>query len=111
MPSAKQGGDLGTFSRGRMVPPFEDAAFNLKHGEVSDIVETTFGYHIIKVEEKKDSTVKTYDSMEDSIKQKLLQEHIRTKITEFSEKALKDADVELHTELLKEDKKEEKERK
>lgn len=62
--AAQQGGDLGYFTRGQMVPEFEKAAFSLKPGKVSDIVETKLGYHLIKVEEHQKATTQGFPDVE-----------------------------------------------
>jgi peptidyl-prolyl cis-trans isomerase C len=66
-PSSVRGGDLGYFSRGRMVPAFEEAAFALGVGRASDIVETNFGYHIIKVTDKKEAATKTFEEVRNDL--------------------------------------------
>jgi peptidyl-prolyl cis-trans isomerase C len=71
-PSAPNGGDLGFFSSGQMVKPFEDAAFRLKKGDVSDIVKTRFGFHIIKVIDKKEAGMTPLKDVRDKIEQYLL---------------------------------------
>ena len=55
-----QGGDLGFFGRGMMVKPFEETAYRLKAGEISDVVETDFGFHIIRVTEIKPAQAKPF---------------------------------------------------
>ncbi len=76
-PSKEQGGDLGLFSKGQMVPPFEDAVFALETGGISEIVKTTFGYHIIKLEEISPAVTQPFDQVKESIRKKLQTEQAK----------------------------------
>jgi peptidyl-prolyl cis-trans isomerase C len=105
-PGSKQkGGELGFFPRGRMVKSFEDAAFTLKPGEVSGLVKTQYGYHIIETEEKKAAAIKPFDEVKENIRQKLIQDQTRSKVVAFIDKAMKDAKAEIHPEAFAADKK------
>ncbi|SHK59421.1 peptidyl-prolyl cis-trans isomerase C [Clostridium cavendishii DSM 21758] len=82
-PSKEQGGNLGSFSRGMMVPEFEKVAFELPVGKISDAVQTQFGYHLIKVEEKKEAVVKPFEEVKQMIVNQLLQQAQQQKYLEF----------------------------
>ncbi len=84
-PSSVKGGDLGYFGRGQMVKPFEDAAFALNIGDLSDVVETRFGYHLIKVTEKKPETVVAYADIKERLQQYLKDEKVQQEITVYVE--------------------------
>ncbi len=77
-PSAPQGGDLGYFGPGQMVEPFEKAAFALQPGETSDVVQTKFGYHIIRVEDHRGGDTAPLEDAADSIRAYLTQQRLRS---------------------------------
>lgn len=93
--SKEQGGDLGFFGRGQMVPPFEQAAFALKPGEISDVVTTQFGYHIIKVAEKKPAATVPYDGVKEQIVDYLSNQKKQERVETFVEEARKRAKIEV----------------
>lgn len=86
--SAAEGGDLGEFGRGRMVPAFEEAAFRLESGSTSDIVESQFGYHIIQVQEHQTTPLEEVeDRLRSALENQQRQEIIRNWLKELEEKA------------------------
>jgi peptidyl-prolyl cis-trans isomerase C len=72
--SKENGGDLGFFPRGRMVPAFEEVAFTLQPGQTSDVVRSQFGYHIIKVEDRKTGRALAFDEAKSQVKDDLTQQ-------------------------------------
>ena len=93
--SAENGGELGFFGKGQMVQPFEEAAFSMKVGEISDLVESDFGYHIIKVTDKEDRQ-KTFDEVKETIRKTLQDEKCDAQV----EKLKEEAKVEKNEEIL-----------
>ncbi|MFL0253255.1 peptidylprolyl isomerase [Clostridium neuense] len=80
-PSKERGGDLGAFSKGQMVPEFEEAAFSQEIGEVGAPVKTQFGYHLIKVENKIPAAPMDFESVKEGIRKRLIQERQSMKYT------------------------------
>lgn len=93
-PSSARGGDLGSFGRGRMVPPFEQAAFGLEVGKLSDIVETQFGYHLITVTDRTNGEIPTLEQTHDNIKQHLEMQQKQDAILAYLESLREKATVE-----------------
>lgn len=83
--SAAKGGDLGFFGRGSMVKPFEDAAFSLRKGEISALVESDFGYHIIQVTDIKAPKTKTFEELRAGLEDELRTQQARAKYAEAAE--------------------------
>lgn len=94
-PSAQQGGDLGYFGRGAMVAEFEDAAFALNPGEISGIVQSQFGFHIIKVTDKTDVQMMGYEAIKEQIKAYMINENVQQELADYLVTLRAAADVQL----------------
>ncbi|HIJ82117.1 MAG TPA: peptidylprolyl isomerase, partial [Desulfuromonadales bacterium] len=93
--SSQQGGDLGSFGKGQMVAPFEEAVFALKPGEVSNVVETQFGYHIIKLVEKSAAEKVEFKDVSAKIEEFLKAQKLNETVGEFLTNAKKTAKIEI----------------
>jgi peptidyl-prolyl cis-trans isomerase C len=93
-PSSAQGGDLGSFTRGQMVPSFDKAVFTMKPGEVSDVVETQFGYHVIKLTERHEASTDKFEDVKGKINDYLKKEKIQNEVLQYVEGLKKAAKIE-----------------
>ncbi|MHB8881361.1 MAG: peptidylprolyl isomerase [Thermodesulfovibrionales bacterium] len=98
--SKSVGGDLGYFPKGKTVKPFEEAAFAMKPGEISGIVESRFGYHIIKVEDRRPAGLLPLEEVREKIKKNIFESRQSTHVREYLEQALKDAKAEIYPDKL-----------
>ncbi len=93
-PSAAGGGDLGYFERGQMVKPFEEAAFSMKKGEISDVIRTRFGFHILKVYDRKEASKASLEEASKAIERYLTNTQGAKMLNEYLEKLRSAASIE-----------------
>ena len=99
-PTSKIGGDIGYFTRHQLVPEFEEICFNMQVGEISDIVKTKFGYHIIKLTERKPPRVKELAQVRDSIEATLKRLKKKILFNEFVTALKEKAQITINNDLL-----------
>jgi len=100
-PSAAQGGDLGYLSRGTIIPEIEEVVFALEVEELSEVIKTDFGFHILKITEKKPETVKTLEEVKEDIIQTLLPNKQKEAFENLLEELKSKAEIEINEEALK----------
>ena len=94
-PVASQGGDIGYFSRGMMVKPFEEAAFSMKTGAVSDVIQTQYGFHIIQLYDRRPAGTSSFEEVKGSIEEVLKRERINREIEALVQKLKGEAEIEI----------------
>lgn len=95
-----KGGDLGFFGKGRMVKPFEDAVFSMKVGEISNPVQTNFGIHIIKLEERKEAKYKPFETVKEQVVKKATEEKQKKAVLDYMENLFKEKKVQIDEDLI-----------
>lgn len=101
--SKSRGGDLGFFSKGMMVPEFEETAFKLKKGEVGDIVQTRFGFHIIKLLDKKEGKTKSFSEVKGELENKLITKKRKDMFDSLVAGLKSKAKITINEDILKQD--------
>ncbi len=99
-PSAAQGGDLGYLTKGTIIPEIEDVVFALELEELSEVIKTDFGFHILKITEKKPETVKTLEEVKEEIIQTLLPTKQKEAFENLLEELKGKAEIEINEEAL-----------
>ena len=99
-PSRTNGGDLGYFTEGQMIPDFESACFKLDVGQTSAIVKTQFGYHIIKLTDKKPSQAKALNEVADQIKRRIRDAKKSDRLQELVKDLRSKYSIKINKELL-----------
>ena len=100
-PSASQGGDLGYLSKGTIIPEIEEAVFALEVGELSQVVKTDFGFHVLKITDKKPETIKTLEEVKEDIIQILLPTKQKEAFENLLEELKSKVEIQINEEALK----------
>jgi parvulin-like peptidyl-prolyl isomerase len=98
--SKKKQGDLGYFTRGRMMKALEELVFSLKPGEVSEVAETPVGFHLIKMEDRRPGGTRSFEEVKDRIGPQLRSGKERAKMEEFTKKVEEEAGLEVYPEKI-----------
>lgn len=98
--SGRRGGELGLFGAGRMVPEFEVAAFALQPGEISEVVKTQYGWHIILVTERKEGSVRPFEQVKAQIKSQLRNQQLQAQVDKYMNDLRAKANIQIDEKAL-----------